>query len=70
MDNDYLDDGIGSAISGEPRHIKGIVCSVTNCAYHDGDGYCTAKRVNIGPGYASSCTDTVCATFKGSQMKS
>ena len=47
-----------------PEHIKGIVCNVKNCVYHDKDSYCTAQRVCVGPGYASSCTDTVCATFK------
>lgn len=46
------------------RHIRGISCDVRNCVYHDGDSYCTADRVAVGPSYATSCTDTVCATFK------
>ena len=46
------------------RHIRGISCDVRNCIYHDGDSYCTADRVAVGPSYATSCTDTVCATFK------
>lgn len=50
-----------------PKHIKGIVCDVRNCAYHDSDSYCTAEKISVGPSYACSCTDTVCATFKQKQ---
>ncbi|MBR6534706.1 MAG: DUF1540 domain-containing protein [Clostridia bacterium] len=46
------------------KHIKGIGCDVKNCVYHDGDCYCTADKVLIGPSYACCCNDTVCATFK------
>ena len=41
-----------------------IVCSVQNCAYHCGDCKCTAAQISVGPTYASSGKDTVCATFK------
>ena len=51
-----------------PKHIKGVVCDVKNCAYHDYDNFCTAPKLNVGPSYASSCTDTVCATFKPKSM--
>lgn len=47
-----------------PDHIKGISCNVKNCIYHDGDAYCTAPKISVGPSFASACTDTVCATFK------
>lgn len=47
-----------------PDHIRGISCNVKNCIYHDGDAYCTASRISVGPSYATACTDTVCATFK------
>ncbi|MBR5528755.1 MAG: DUF1540 domain-containing protein [Clostridia bacterium] len=47
-----------------PDHIKGISCNVKNCIYHDGDSYCTASRISVGPSFATACTDTVCATFK------
>lgn len=50
--------------SGECKHIKGISCDVRNCVHHDGDSYCTADKIAVGPSYATSCTDTVCATFK------
>ena len=46
------------------KHIKGVNCDVKNCAYHDGDSYCTADKIAVGPSYACTCTDTVCATFK------
>ena len=57
FDNSLLGDDI-------PWHIRGISCNVSNCIYHDGDAYCTAPRISVGPGFASCCTDTVCATFK------
>lgn len=43
---------------------KGVVCDVQNCSYHDGECHCTADRIAVGPSFATSCTDTVCATFK------
>ncbi len=42
----------------------GVSCDVTNCIYHNGANTCTAEKINVGPSYANSCTDTVCATFK------
>lgn len=41
-----------------------IKCDVKNCVYHYDDFYCSAKTINVGPSYATSSTDTVCATFK------
>lgn len=46
------------------KHNRGITCDVRNCAYHDGDCYCTAQKIAVGPSFATSCSDTVCATFK------
>ena len=45
-------------------HIKGIKCDVKNCVYHDCDTYCTAGQIAVGPSFATSSSDTVCATFK------
>lgn len=45
------------------KHIKGVVCDVKGCAYHDGDSRCTASRISIGPGFAKTSGETVCATF-------
>ena len=46
------------------RVNSGISCDVKNCAYHEGDCHCTAEKIAVGPSFASSSTDTVCATFK------
>ena len=46
------------------KHLKGVVCDVKNCAYHDGDAYCAASRIAVGPSFAKSSGETVCATFK------
>ncbi len=45
-----------------------IVCRVQNCAYHHGDCKCTASQIAVGPTYASSGKDTVCATFKPKEL--
>ncbi len=45
-------------------HIKGVCCDVKNCIHHDGESSCTAKEITVGPTYATSSSDTVCATFK------
>lgn len=45
-------------------HIRAITCDVASCAYHDGTNYCTAEKVKIGPSYAVSSTETICATYK------
>ena len=49
---------------GCPKHIKGIVCDVVNCVYHDCHNCCTAQEINVGPTYAETGSETVCATFK------
>ena len=46
------------------KHIRGVVCDVKNCAYHDGDSYCAAGRIAVGPSFARTAGETVCATFK------
>jgi hypothetical protein len=46
------------------NHIEGILCDVKNCQYHEGDCYCTADKIAVGPSFATSSTHTVCATFK------
>ena len=60
--NDYED--VRENKPSQHKHIRGIVCDVRNCAYHDGDNYCTADKIAIGPSYATCSTDTVCASFK------
>lgn len=46
------------------KPIKGVICDVVSCAYHDGDCHCTAPQISIGTVGASCCTETVCATYK------
>ena len=49
--------------NGSGKRIRQVACSVNNCAYNDKDCHCTAEKISVGPSYAKSCTDTVCATF-------
>ena len=44
--------------------INGIVCDVCNCTYHDKENRCHAESIAVGPSYATSSADTVCATFE------
>ncbi|MBQ4043874.1 MAG: DUF1540 domain-containing protein [Clostridia bacterium] len=46
------------------KHLKGVACDVKSCSFHDGDCYCTAERISVGPSFASTSGETVCATFK------
>lgn len=46
------------------KHIKGIVCDVKNCAYHNGESNCYAGCICVGPHDAKCSANTVCATFK------
>ena len=43
------------------KHQKGISCAVSSCAYHDGDCYCCADKIQVGPASACTCSETVCA---------
>ena len=49
------------------KHQKGISCAVSSCAYHDGDCYCCADKIQAGPASACTCSETVCATFRERQ---
>ena len=53
-----------ASASAQQKHNKGVNCDVKNCAYPDGECYCCADTISVGPSFATSCTDTVCATFK------
>ena len=46
------------------KAIKGIVCGVKSCAYHDGEDKCHAESVCIGPCDAKCSASTACATYK------
>lgn len=47
--------------------LGGIRCDVSNCHYNTQDHLCTAKEIKVGPQYANTSADTVCATFKPEQ---
>ncbi len=47
------------------RHvIKDIKCDVTNCIYNEGNGCCSAGKIEVGPSSASNRSDTLCSTFE------
>ena len=46
------------------KKLRGVSCDVKNCLFNDQTGHCTAEKIAVGPTYATSCTDTVCATFR------
>ncbi len=50
------------------KHIKGIVCDVKNCIHHDTANCCTAEQIAVGPSYAASSNETVCATFQPKEI--
>lgn len=45
-------------------YLNGVVCDVTNCHYHDSTNFCTAEQIKVGPQFANTSADTICATFK------
>ena len=50
--------------TGGGKKLKGVACDVKNCMFNDQCSHCTAEKIAVGPTYATSCTDTVCATFR------
>ena len=50
------------------KTIEGIKCEVTNCVYHAKEHRCDAGKIEVGPGYAHSSDDTICATFTPGQQ--
>ena len=50
-----------------PGRLRGVSCDVTSCAYHDGDSYCTAPKITVGPTSALRATETACATYRRKQ---
>ena len=46
------------------KHIKGVMCDVKNCAYHNGANECYAGCICVGPHEANCSANTSCATFK------
>lgn len=47
--------------------LDGIRCDVANCQYNTQNRLCTAREIKVGPQYANTSADTICATFKPGQ---
>ena len=48
----------------EHSPASGIKCDVKNCVYHCNKEGCSAHKITVGPTFAVSSADTICATFK------
>ncbi|MGN1421389.1 MAG: DUF1540 domain-containing protein [Eubacterium sp.] len=46
------------------NEIKGIMCEVKNCKYHDQSNNCHAGTIKVGNQSATSVSDTACETFE------
>ena len=46
------------------KHIKGVMCDVQNCTYHNGKNECCAGSISVGPHSADTSSGTACVTFK------
>lgn len=46
------------------KPIKGIMCDVKNCTYHNGKSECCAGCISVGPSTAETSSGTACVTFK------
>lgn len=44
-----------------------VKCNVANCEFHAKDDFCGAREIEVGPHYANSSNDTICATFKANK---
>lgn len=62
-------EGITLDSNSVPEHIRGIQCNVKNCVYNDQSSYCTARKISVGPSYATSGIDTLCGTFRPRNLK-
>ncbi len=49
----------------DPRkHVKGVLCDVKSCAYHNGHSDCYAGCISVGPTEAKCSANTNCVTYK------
>ncbi len=63
MRNEYSPE-LCAADAESPGRLRGVYCDVKSCAYHDGESYCTASRITVGPTNALRATETACATYR------
>lgn len=46
------------------KEIKGIICEVKNCKFHDISDRCNAGHITVGDNSATRSSDTSCETFE------
>ena len=51
-------------VCGCDKALKGINCDVHNCVYNAEGCTCHASKISVGPSYANTSAETICATFK------
>ena len=39
----------------KPKHNEDISCSCKDCTFHDGECWCTAEKIAVGPTNAKCC---------------
>ncbi len=44
--------------------ISDVKCDVESCIHNNHRNGCTARSIEIGPHFATDCSDTVCNTFE------
>ncbi|MBP5209744.1 MAG: DUF1540 domain-containing protein [Clostridia bacterium] len=59
-----MDEKKNNAKNPHGKPTRGVSCDVKECSYHDGKNTCTAGEISVGPAYAQTGSETVCATFK------
>ena len=63
--NENCKNGACNIGAGENGTVNpGIHCDVRECAFHKAGGHCLAAQVSIGPSGATTCAQTLCATFR------
>ena len=69
---ELFDEELAAELSGDenvpPEHIAGVRCDAANCAYHDGERFCTAPSITVGCARADDKTETFCCTFERREM--
>ena len=60
---ELFDDRLAAELSNDaavpPEHISGVRCDAVNCAYHDGERFCTAESITVGPHTAAKRDETL-----------
>ena len=69
---ELFDDELAAELAGDrnvpPGHIERVRCDAVNCAFHDGERFCTADGITVGAQTAARKGETFCRTFKLREM--